>query len=107
MNKPLVFVLVSVVSLGAFPALADERAAGGNMVSVRYADLDPSQTEDASTLLARLRRAADAACTPSEAASSNARLNHSVEACKADALDRVVAALDRRELSRLYAADRR
>lgn len=107
MLKHSIFALVSAASLMALPAAAEERPAGAEMVSVRYGDLDPSRTEDAAILLGRLQRAADAACTPTAAGRGNARLNQSVEACKTETLDRVVAALNEPELTRLYQAQRR
>lgn len=107
MPKRIVFAVFSAVCLVATPVLAQQRVGGVDTVSVRYGDLDPSQTGDATALLARLTRAAERACTPADGGRANARLNDSVEACKADALDRVVAALAQPELSRLYAAQRR
>jgi UrcA family protein len=104
--KNIVFALVLAASLTATPALAQERSGHAQMISVRYADLDPSRTEDAATLLARLRRAAQVTCTP-ETGRGNARLNRSIDACRTEALDRAVASIDRPELSRLYAAERR
>jgi UrcA family protein len=103
-------ILAAAMALTAFPAAADEiRAADSSharAVSVRYADLDLSRTEDAEALLSRLTFATTRACAVDETARPNSSARRAAAACREAALSEAVARLDAPELTRLY-ADRR
>ncbi|HRP12147.1 MAG TPA: UrcA family protein [Terricaulis sp.] len=106
MIKHLIVAGFSAAVLFAAPALA-QTGSEARAVPVSYADLDLTRTGDAQTLLNRLRYAAEASCTQVAAAQGNPRLDRAIARCTTDALDSAVAQIDRAELSRLHAAQRR
>jgi len=106
MIKHLIIAGFSAAALFAAPALA-QTGSEARAVPVSYADLDLTRTGDAQTLLNRLRYAAAASCTQIAAAQGNTRLNRAITQCSDEALDTAVAQIDRPELSRLHAAQRR
>lgn len=98
---------VSVVAFGAASGMAEEpRSDTVQIVSVRYADLDPQQTTDASALLSRLRAAAERACGQDAVERPSPQARRAMHECRAEALDTVVARINEPELTRLYTASR-
>lgn len=96
-----------IVALGAAPAFAEEPANQSvQIVPVRYADLDPQQTADASALLSRLRAAAERACGNDAVDRPSPQARRALAECRTQALDTVVARINEPELTRLYAASR-
>jgi UrcA family protein len=106
--KRLVVAAVMALAMGSgAAAFADEgRADDARAVPVRYADLNLSQSDDAATLLERLRLATTRACEVREVAHPVARTQRGIEACRQAALAEAVAKLDAPMVTQLYADQR-
>jgi UrcA family protein len=96
----LALALALALALVAAPAQA-EAASVGRSVEVPYGDLDLTRPEGAAALYERLERAAARACRP--AGRSPIALHPHEMACRRDALERAVAAVDSGPLLRLHA----
>lgn len=106
--------LISIAFLGAAllaaPAYAErapESAEAPRAVSVQYADLDLSQTDDSQTLLGRLRAAATRACEPTVLVRPGAGMRRAIRRCEGEAMNMAVAQIDAPVVTRLYNEGRR
>ncbi|MGE3248802.1 MAG: UrcA family protein [Hyphomonadaceae bacterium] len=87
----------------AAPAFAHERGEAGLVeISVRHDDLDLTRAEDAEQMMSRLRAAAARACAAPEIERPTPAARREMQACRDEALEAAVAALDQEQLARLH-----
>lgn len=95
-----------VFAFGAASALAQPNDGEARAVPVRYADLDLSQTEDAQSLLSRLRYAAMRACAAEMQNQEGPAARRAIAECRDSAVAAAVAQIGETELTRLHQAQR-
>jgi len=93
------------VALLAAPVWADTFA-GENprAVPVAYQDLDLRQSQDAATMLSRLRTATARACEMRELAQPGPTARRAIRACRDDALETAIRELNEPEVTRQHQA---
>ncbi|MEZ5994308.1 MAG: UrcA family protein [Hyphomonadaceae bacterium] len=88
-------------------AAAQGQDAPAQAISVNYEDLDLNRTEDAASLLSRLRYAAMRACEVDAMQRPGPAARRAINECRNAALEQAVADANEPELARLYAERQR